>query len=125
MLAGIFGSNDADVIIPILGMFFVFGTPLIAILLHHQRKMAETLRGSAQGQVDVNQLTASLHHLSQLVHQNTIAIDDIRHRLDGLAAIAASATPELPKEIANPPFTPSPSTFSPSEDLPLDETVIQ
>lgn len=50
-----------------MGMFFVFGTPLICILLHHQRKMAEVLRGSAKGQIDVAQLTASLHQLSQMV----------------------------------------------------------
>ena len=79
---GQFGSNPEEVLVPIMAMFFVFGTPMIAMLLHHQRKMAETLRGDRSQNDQIAQLQHQVNQLAQLVHQQTISIDDLRSRSD-------------------------------------------
>lgn len=73
-----FNSGD---LVPIVAICMTFGLPIIALLLHHQRKMAETIRGGQQQASDLAQLHTQIQHLSHLVHQNTIAIDDVRQKL--------------------------------------------
>lgn len=72
---------NAEDFVPLVAVCLVFGMPIVAMLLHHQRKMAETLRGGQKGADQMAQLQAQVQHLSHLVHQNTIAIDDVRQRL--------------------------------------------
>jgi len=76
---------DPEVFIPIVGIISVFSIPIIAILVHHQRKMAELIHRNhaqaAQPNFEVQALRQEIAELRQLMHQQTIAMDDIRSRL--------------------------------------------
>ena len=73
-----------DEIGPIIAVVMIFGTPIIAILTSHQRKMAELFRSQPPGQM-VNPETAALREeireLKELVHQQSIAIDNMTRPL--------------------------------------------
>ncbi len=70
-------------IIGLAAVLLIFGTPIIAILTGHQRKMAELFR---QQQVPVmnhetQALREEIRELKQLVYQQSIAIDNIARPL--------------------------------------------
>ena len=54
--------------------------PIVAILTYHQRKMAETIHAgqrNALPNADVEVLKREMQELKNVVHQQTIAIDNI------------------------------------------------
>jgi hypothetical protein len=67
----------------IIACVMVFGIPIVAILTHHQRKMAEIIHSRAHDinpvVVDeVNRLRGEVDRLRQELHETTIALDDMR-----------------------------------------------
>lgn len=72
-------------IIPIIAIVCVFSVPIIAILVHHQRKMAELIHRNhsqaIQPSAEVQALRHEIGELRQLLHQQTITLDDLRNRL--------------------------------------------
>lgn len=74
-----FGPDVPETIAAMAFFMFVAGVPLIWLLLNHQRKMAELLNRQAPGELE--EMRAQVHHLAQLVHQNTLALDDLKSRL--------------------------------------------
>ncbi|HRK21219.1 MAG TPA: hypothetical protein PLX06_05395 [Fimbriimonadaceae bacterium] len=74
---------QADEIGPIIAALLICMVPIIAILTAHQRKMAEIIHRNQipSGQTDENAaLRAEISRLTQAVHQNTIAIDNLAQR---------------------------------------------
>lgn len=68
-------------IIPVVAIVATFSVPLIAILVHHQRKMAELIHRNHAPQMvspEVEMLRREVAELKQLVQQQTIALDDFR-----------------------------------------------
>lgn len=68
-------------IFPFLIPMIVFMIPIVAILTHHQRKMAELMHGTGGdgvGRAEVESLRQEIRELKQLVHQQTIALDGIQ-----------------------------------------------
>lgn len=89
---------NADEIAPVIASVFFFMIPIVAILAAHQRKMAEIFhRNQAPGaQSDESAaLRAELARLTQAVHQNTIAIDNLT-RQSGSAPILDDRSRDLP-----------------------------
>lgn len=79
-----------DELIPIVAILMVFGIPMVAILTHHQRKMAELIHGKNQenqttGQMlhEVHQLRQEVERLRQSVNEQRIEMDDIRDLATG------------------------------------------
>lgn len=72
-------ADTSDIFIALPAMVLVFGIPIVAILTHHQRKMAELMR--QQPQVDVNlarqldAMQAQINELRGLVQDNIIRND--------------------------------------------------
>lgn len=70
--------------IPIVAIMMVFGIPLVAILTHHQRKMAELIHSKGVTEIspvvldEVQRLRAEVQQLRQELHETTIALDDMR-----------------------------------------------
>jgi hypothetical protein len=65
-------------------MLLAFGIPIIAILTHHQRKMAELIhRSHAEANPalmdEVGRLRDEVRRLREELHATTIALDDARH----------------------------------------------
>lgn len=56
-----------EVLIPLAGICLVFGIPLIAILTHHQRKMAEMIHKRQQETVQNPAMLAEITALRQQV----------------------------------------------------------
>lgn len=58
--------------------------PIVAILVHHQQKMAQIIHGSNQRHTlpnpEIDQLRREVRELKELVHQQTLAIDSAQHR---------------------------------------------
>ncbi len=81
-----------------VAFLFIFGTPIIAMLLHHQRKMAETLRGDKSQNEQIAQLQNQINQLSHLVHQQTISLDDLRSRAH---LPAPQSPPQVSERFAN------------------------
>lgn len=67
----------------------VFGIPIIAILTHHQRKMAELIHGGQRNQQDTN-LANEIMALRQALAQQSIAIDNLQSDIRQLQASAAA-----------------------------------
>lgn len=61
---------------------------MVAILTYHQRKMTELIHGKANQQqtrqVESQKMENEMRELRQLVHQQTIALDDVRKKIDAL-----------------------------------------
>jgi hypothetical protein len=69
-----------DDIGPIVAIVMIFGTPIIAILTSHQRKMAELFRSQPPTQLanpETMALREEIRELKELVHQQAIAIDNM------------------------------------------------
>ena len=70
----------SDDMIGLAAVVLIFGTPIIGMLLRHQRKMAE-LFATQQVGLGVNAETMALREeireLKELVHQQSIAIDNL------------------------------------------------
>lgn len=69
-----------DEVLPYLIPIIIFLIPIIAILTNHQRKMAELIHGSkgnpnSAGEIEA--LRREVQELKQVVHQQTLAIDNI------------------------------------------------
>ncbi|MEA2554296.1 MAG: hypothetical protein QOJ65_2472 [Fimbriimonadaceae bacterium] len=63
--------------IPILALTI----PIVAILSAHQRKMAEIIhRNNQNGPAEIDSLRQEIRELRTIIHQQTIAMDDIRSR---------------------------------------------
>jgi hypothetical protein len=78
-------------LIAIVAILMVFGIPMIAILAHHQRKMAELIhakRNDVNPAVldEIQRLKAEVTHLRSQLNEATIALDDVR-RLKPTGAI--------------------------------------
>lgn len=82
-------------IIPVIAIVATFSVPIVAILVHHQRKMAELIhRQHPQPMMmtpEVEALRREVSELKQMVQQQTIAIDDVR----ALAQRNAPGGPEV------------------------------
>lgn len=63
--------------------------PIVAILVHHQQKMAQIIHGSQARQPvpnpEIDALRREVRELKEIVHQQTLAIDNAR------------STPTLPR----------------------------
>jgi|CXWL01.1.fsa_nt_gi uncharacterized protein YlxW (UPF0749 family) len=95
---GQLGGGFDDSIIALVAIFFVFGTPMVAMLLHHQRKMAETLRGDRSQNDQISQLQNQVNQLAHLVHQQTITLDDLRSRT---SLASQQAPPQMEERFTN------------------------
>lgn len=67
-------------VLPFLIPIIIFMIPIIAILTNHQRRMAELIHGNRQhsgnaGEIDA--LRREVQELKEIVHQQTLAIDNI------------------------------------------------
>jgi hypothetical protein len=75
----------ADDIIGLSAVLLLFGTPLIAMLLRHQRKMAEMFHQQALAagapNAETQELRNEIRELKALVHQQTIALDNLNRPL--------------------------------------------
>lgn len=71
--------------IPIVAIVMTFSIPLVAILVNHQRKMAELIHQNhtalMQPTAETEALRRELAEMKQLIHQQTIAMDDLRSQL--------------------------------------------
>jgi hypothetical protein len=80
--------------IPLVAIVATFSVPVIAILVHHQRKMAELIhRNHYRAEQPSPELLAIRQELSELRHlltQQAIAMDDLRTK-----AIPAKSESEL------------------------------
>ncbi len=81
-----------------VAFLFIFGTPMLAMLLHHQRKMAETLRGDQSQNEQIAQLQNQINQLAHLVHQQTISLDDLKSRTQ---IVASQSPPQVGERFAN------------------------
>lgn len=69
-------------IVAVFGIPIIFlMIPIVAILTSHQQKMARLMRERAPQN---NGLEEEVRELRQLLHQQTIALDDVRKKLDSL-----------------------------------------
>jgi len=72
-------------LIPIVAILMTFSIPLVAILVNHQRKMAELIHqnhiASMQPNAETEAMRRELSEMKQLIHQQTIAMDDLRSQL--------------------------------------------
>jgi len=74
-------------VLPFFIPIVIFMIPIIAILTSHQRKMAELLHGSRQNNLpspEVEMLRREVQELKQIVHQQTIAIDNLKQLPPGV-----------------------------------------
>ena len=72
-----------DEFIAVVAIVMVFGIPIVAILTHHQRKMAELIhRNHAEVNPivveEVNRLREEVSQLRSQLNETTIALDDAR-----------------------------------------------
>ncbi|HRK21218.1 MAG TPA: hypothetical protein PLX06_05390 [Fimbriimonadaceae bacterium] len=71
--------------IPIVAIVMTFSVPLVAILVTHQRKMAEMIHRNHAQAMQVHPETDALRRevaeLKHLMLQQTIALDDMRGRI--------------------------------------------
>jgi len=75
-LSDIFNAGE---IVPIVAIGAVFGIPIISMLVKHQQKMAEIMHGNFGGMAPmIDSLKAEVNELRQMVHQQAIAIDDLK-----------------------------------------------
>lgn len=76
------GFAGIEEMIPIVAIVATFSVPVIAILVHHQRKMAELIhRQHPQPMLatpEIDALRREVAELKHLVQQQTIALDDVR-----------------------------------------------
>lgn len=70
---------------PVIAAIGICGAPIVWLLLHHQRKMAEFIHGNRAQPGEIEQLRQQVQQLAGLVHQNTIQLDELR-RLQGASA---------------------------------------
>ncbi len=85
--------GDVEILIPLLAIGLTFGTPIIWMLLSHQRKMAEMIHGqSKQASMaqmpsqEVQALRAELAEVRDLSRQQMILLDSMRNELQELKA---------------------------------------
>lgn len=71
-------------IVPVVAIVMVFIIPLIAVLTHHQRKMAELVHRNQipTPMPDQARLEREIDSLKQLMHQQAIALDNLQGKLD-------------------------------------------
>jgi hypothetical protein len=68
-------------VMPFLIPIVLFMIPIVWILTYHQRKMAELMHGSGSNALpnpEINELRREVQELKQVVHQQTIAIDNLK-----------------------------------------------
>ena len=87
-----------EALIPIVAIVCTFSIPVVAILVHHQRRMAELIHQNHvkanQPNAEVAALRQEVAQLRQLMHEQAIALDDIRSQTRALAG--ANPTNLLP-----------------------------
>lgn len=67
-------------VLPFAIPIIIFMIPIIAILTHHQRKMAELMHGNrvnGNSNGELEALRREVQELKEVVHQQTLAIDNI------------------------------------------------
>lgn len=75
-------------IIPLVGAVMVFGIPIIAIVTHHQRKMAELIHGSQNRAQEIEPLVGEVQRLRHEVAELKQAYYDQQIQLDDLKGLA-------------------------------------
>lgn len=81
------------IMIPIVALMI----PIVAILTKHQQRMAEMMHIGAnqqQSQGEIMALRKEVHELRQLVHQQTISIDNLVSR-------PVQPTPDISQRLGN------------------------
>lgn len=74
-------------VLPYLIPIVVFMIPIIAILTTHQRKMAELIHRNPNPNGEIDALRREVQELKEIVHQQTLAIDNIsRYQLPATAS---------------------------------------
>lgn len=77
---------------PLFAIGIVFSIPLVAILTHHQRKMAEILhRKPDNGQAMNEGVLQELQRLRQLVNEQSLVIEELRDNQQALARMSSDA----------------------------------
>jgi hypothetical protein len=67
--------------LPLLIPIIIFLIPIVAILTAHQQKMAQIMNNRPQlPNPDVEALRQEIRELKQLIHQQAIAMDDLKLR---------------------------------------------
>lgn len=92
---------SADEIAPMIASVLLFMIPIIAILTAHQRKMAEIIhRGQSHGTGpnELDSLRMEISRLTQAIHQNTIAVDNLVQQQNPSAAPRLAG--ELPPDFS-------------------------
>ncbi len=69
----------SDDIVGLVAIVMIFGLPMVGMLLKHQRKMAEMFQTQAQlaPNPEVQALREEVWELRTLVHEQTIALDNL------------------------------------------------
>jgi|GEM_PF-1506585 len=91
-------------LIPLAGIVFVFGIPIVAILTRHQRQMAEILARNATSGVGPN-LSHEIADLRDRLNQQTIVLERLSSRLDAMALYPVSTGPVLPPVVEHSKLT--------------------
>ncbi len=80
-----------DNLIPIMAVGLPLSIPIIAILTHHQRKMAEIYAG--RNQADSTQLHAEVARLREEVRELRATVHEQMIALDGVSQLTSSTPP--------------------------------
>ena len=79
----LFAQVNEEMVVVVMAMLF-FGVPIIAILTHHQRKMAELIHKNHQPEMlpavaeEINRLRSELQHMRTELNSTRIELDDLR-----------------------------------------------
>lgn len=80
-----FNVGELAILIPIISVLIGLVIPVVAILTKHQQKMAEMIHGGQQDNQlnaelmhELHALRSEISHLKETVHQQAIALDDVR-----------------------------------------------
>ncbi|MBX3119651.1 MAG: hypothetical protein KF784_11340 [Fimbriimonadaceae bacterium] len=89
---------QGDEILGLVLGFVMFMIPIVYILTKHQQKMAELLnRNSSSQDPQVLALAAQVERLTQALHSQTLAVDELSQKLNTLPPPAPKTTEETPK----------------------------
>ena len=93
--------NENELIIALVSTVALFSVPVVAILVSHQRKMAEIIHGRRDQQLASNNevIASEMQQLRQAIHQQTIALDSLTTQIrKGMASSNEPLSSRLSEE---------------------------
>lgn len=88
-----FGPEMAAIVVPVI----IFMIPIVAILTKHQQRMAELIHGSnnAPPNPEMEMLRREVAELKNLVHQQTMMIDELAQQTRALPGGSSAVSGRL------------------------------